>query len=196
MILTLHDGTQREIRVHGRIAGLRVIEVTLTLEDFIAVESLEVLTVWLMQEIYPRMVRPLAAETSSLAVEQSQRDVPAVETPQVEYSKVEEGDDEEHRGRKSKLGIPYKSGTKEYARAYYQRNRDKMNERTKKWQQENKDKVAEYQKGRREEVKEELTKIADPTPDTPRRRFEDIFGHEGAIGSGITQENPNDAQEG
>lgn len=101
-------------------------------------------------------------------------------------------EEEDHRGRKPTLGIPYKSGTKEYARAYYQRNREKMNERTKKWQRENKEKVNEYQKGRREDTKHELRKTAALTEH--KRRFEDIFSHEGpgSFGSGVTQENPED----
>lgn len=174
MILTLHDGTRREIPAGSKIAGLRIAAAELTLADFERNPDTERFTEWLMEDLYPRMVRPLAAETSSLAVEQSQRDVPAVETSQVEYSKVEEGDDEEHRGRKSKLGIPYKSGTKEYARAYYARNKEKMNERTKKWQQENKEKVQATQQSYREATKEELREAA--TPKSPRQRFEDVFG--------------------
>lgn len=113
---------------------------------------------------------PLAAKTSVIGVDQSQRDVPAVEIPQVVIETVEE----ESRGRKSKLGIPYKSGSKEYARAYYARNREKMNERTKKWQQENKEKVQATQQSYREATKEELREAA--TPKSPRQRFEDVFG--------------------
>ena len=113
---------------------------------------------------------PLAAETSVVGVDQHQRDVPAVEIPHVDIEMVED----EHRGRKSKLGIPHKSGTKEYARAYYRRNREKMNERTKKWQQENKDRVQATQQSYRAATKEELHEAS--VLKSPRQRFEDVFG--------------------
>ena len=113
----------------------------------------------------------LAAETSSLAVEQGQRDIP---TERPEGRIVGEEEIVESRGRRSTLGIPYKSGSKEYARAYYRRNKEKMIKRSLKWQQENKERVTDYQKGYREQTKKDLSDLADTG--TPKPRFEDIFG--------------------
>lgn len=129
----------------------------------------------------------LTAESFGL-VGSNPRDPQRDPLPELDLTMEEEG----HRGRKPTLGIPHKSGTKEYARAYYARNKEKMNERTKKWQRDNRDKVNEYQKGLREETKQELRKTAALTEH--KRRFEDIFDHEGSgsFGSGITQENPED----
>lgn len=139
----------------------------------------------------------LTAESFGL-VGSNQRDIPSLDLEEKSTESYAVAatpnppEEEDHRGRKATLGIPYKSGTKEYARAYYARNKDKMNERTKKWQRENRDKVNEYQKGLREETKQELRKMAALTEH--KRRFEDIFSHEGlgSFGSGVTQENPED----
>lgn len=171
MILTLHDGTQVPIGVHGNIIGLRITSLTITLDDFKYLKDPEELAEWLMDAVYPCMVPPLTAKTSILAVEQCQRDVPA-ERPEGRI--VGEEEIVESRGRKSTLGIPHKSGSKEYARAYYRRNKEKMIRRSLKWQQENKEKVTDYQKGYREQTKKDLSDLADS--DSPKPRFEDVFG--------------------
>jgi anion-transporting ArsA/GET3 family ATPase len=96
------------------------------------------------------------------------------------------------RGRKSTLGIPYRSGTREYARAYYEKNREKMNARmvayqrahpdkarasTAKWNRANPDKLKEGQKSYREVVKEELSVLKGDSS-TSKPRFEDMFDEE------------------
>lgn len=96
----------------------------------------------------------------------------------------------ESRGRKSTLGIPYRSGTKEYARAYYEKNKEKMNERMKQYHKDHPekaraavkkatasdpDRVKEAQKRYRETVKaEHAAIIASGSEEKPR--FEDAFG--------------------
>lgn len=95
----------------------------------------------------------------------------------------------ETRGRKNTSGIPFKSGTKEYAREYYRRNKEKMNARmaayqrahpdrarasTAKWNRANPDKLKEGQKNYREAVKEELS-VLKGDPSVPKQRFEDSF---------------------
>ena len=93
------------------------------------------------------------------------------------------------RGRKNTSGIPYRSGTPEYARAYYEKNREKMNARmaayqrahpekakasAAKWNRANPDKLKEGQKNYREAVKEELS-VLKGDPNVPKPRFEDVF---------------------
>lgn len=66
--------------------------------------------------------------------------------------------DTESRGRKSTLGIPFRSGTKEYAREYYKRNREKMNERMKQYHKDHPEKArkanAKYSKANPEKVRD------------------------------------------
>ncbi len=64
-------------------------------------------------------------------------------------------------GRKPTLGIPAKSGTKEYRREYYRRNKEKVIASVRKWQLENPDKQRGYVVKCRQLQERELQKVRD-----------------------------------
>lgn len=141
-------------------------------------------------------------EQKNALLEQQVKELEARLEAEKAAKEVREGEDPENpeyqgnvdgRGRKSTLGIPYKSGTREYARAYYQRNKETMNERmrqyhkdhpekardaVRRYQEANPEKVKASQKNYRDKINAEHAEIKQKGNEE-KPRFEDAFNKEG-----------------